>query len=585
MRRLLRRVVRHGRLIGIAGMFTSDVAEVAIQLAEAVYPHVRERAAAIKTELEMEERRFLQTLERGEKLLEEILANHATQATKQIAGVDAFILYDTYGFPLELTEEIAAEQGFTVDVDGFNTEMKQQQQRSQAAHEEIDLLGNVNWSELAQKIGKTEFVGYGSWQANTNVTALVRDGVVVDRAVAGEQVQVILATTPLYAESGGQAADQGIIQAAMGTGAAHSLQLRVDDVRKEADLFIHRCYVVSGTVTVGQTVTASVAGSPRRRTQAHHSATHLLQAALKKLIDSSVSQAGSLVDDEGLRFDFNLNRGLTAAELEAIEQQVNQWIMEGHSAEVNVMPIAAAKAKGAIAMFGEKYGAEVRVVDFPNVSMELCGGTHVANTSEIGVFKIINESGIAAGVRRIEAVCGQAVLDYLNLRDTIAKDLSDRFKVKPEEITTRITLLQQELRHSQKEVTELKHQLAMLKADGLLDEAEAIGDFKVLVAQIAGLEPETLKAAADKLTAKLGEHSAVLLGSFTDDGKVSLVASFGKFVVAKGLQAGKFVGMIANICGGGGGGRPNFAQAGAKDATKLPEALEEAERLLQEQLQ
>jgi alanyl-tRNA synthetase len=583
LRRLLRRVVRHGRLIGIEGMFTSDVAEVAIQLAEAVYPHVRERATAIKTELEMEERRFLQTLERGEKLLEEILSNHATQATKQIAGVDAFILYDTYGFPLELTEEIAAEQGFTVDTEGFKAEMKQQQQRSQAAHEEIDLLVNVNWSELAQKIGKTEFVGYGALQATTKVTALVRDGVVVDTAHAGEQVQVILAATPLYAESGGQVADQGTIWVESPQG--KSVRLRVDDVRKESDLFIHRCAIESGTITVGQEVTAQVLGSARRRTQAHHSATHLLQSALKKLIDVSVSQAGSLVDDEGLRFDFNLNRSLTNDELAAIENQVNQWITEGHRAEVNVMPIAAAKAKGAVAMFGEKYGAEVRVVDFPNVSMELCGGTHVANTSEIGVFKIVNESGIAAGVRRIEAVCGQAVLEYLNVRDAIAKDLSDRFKVKPEEITERITLLQQELRQSQKEATELKHQLALLKADSLLSEAEATGDFKILVAQIAGLEPEALKAAADKLTSKLGDHSAVLLGSFTNDGKVSLVASFGKFVVAKGLQAGKFVGMIAKICGGGGGGRPNFAQAGAKDATKLPEALEEAERLLQEQLQ
>ncbi|MEI6426913.1 MAG: alanine--tRNA ligase [Pseudanabaena sp. ELA607] len=583
LRRLLRRVVRHGRLIGIDGMFTPTVAEVAIQLGEVVYPQVREREKHIKTELEMEERRFLQTLERGEKLLEEILTNHATQSSKQIAGVDAFILYDTYGFPLELTQEIAEEQGFTVDIDGFNSEMKQQQQRSQAAHEEIDLLVNLNWSELAQKIGKTEFVGYGALQTVATVTALVKDGAAVETARMGDQVQVILEQTPFYAESGGQVADQGTIWAENAKGGA--LQLRVDDVRKEADLLIHRCYVASGTIAVGQSVTAQISTSERRRTQAHHSATHLLQAALKKIVDPSVSQAGSLVNDERLRFDFNLNRGLSADEIATIEQQVNLWITEAHPAEVNTMPIAAAKAKGAVAMFGEKYGAEVRVVDFPQVSMELCGGTHVANTNEIGVFKIVSESGIAAGVRRIEAVCGQAVLDYLNLREAITKDLSDRFKVKPEEITERINLLQQELRQSQKEATELKHQLALLKADSLLSEAEAIGDFKILVAQLAGLEPEALKSAADKLTAKLGDHSAVLLGSFTDDGKVSLVASFGKSVVAKGLQAGKFVGIIAKICGGGGGGRPNFAQAGAKDASKLPEALEEAERLLQEQLQ
>ena len=309
----------------------------------------------------------------------------------------------------------------------------------------------------------------------------------------------------------------------------------------------------------------------------------MLQSALKKIVDPNITQAGSLVDSHRLRFDFNLNRAVTSEQIQKIEEQINNWIAEAHDSVIEVLPIAQAKAKGAIAMFGEKYGAEVRVIDIPNVSMELCGGTHVKNTSEIGLFKIISESGVASGVRRIEAIAGQAVLEYLTLRDNIAKDLSDRFKIKPEEISDRITGLQHELKTAQKEVEHLKQELALVKADGLIHEAEAVGEFKILVAQIPDIEAEALKAAAEKLSAKLGQ-SAVVLGSFTDDGKVTLVASFSKEAIAKGLQAGKFIGAIAKICGGGGGGRPNLAQAGGKDASKLTEALETAEIQLKQAL-
>ena len=572
MRRLLRRVVRHGRLIGISGTFASEVAEVAIALSESVYPNTRERAQVIKEEIQIEEVRFLQTLERGEKLLEEILTKSNVVASKTISGIDAFNLYDTYGFPLELTQEIAEEQGFTVDAKGFEVEMKKQQERSQAAHEDIDLMAKDNWANIAKEISKTEFLGYAELSSTATIKAILVNGTLVKTAIAGNKIQIVLDRTPFYAESGGQVGDTGYL--AIGEAIA-----KISDVQKQSDLFIHIGQVERGEIAVMDTVNAQIAVSERRRSQAHHTATHLLQAALKKIVDPNISQAGSLVDSDRLRFDFNLNRSITTEEIQQIELQINNWIAEAHDSVIEVVPIAEAKAKGAIAMFGEKYGAEVRVIDIPNVSMELCGGTHVKNTSEIGLFKIISEAGVASGIRRIEAIAGQAVLEYLTVRDNITKDLSDRFKIKPEEISDRITGLQNELKNSQKEVEILKQQLALVKADSLLVEAEPTGEFQILVAQLADIEAEALKAAAEKLAAKLGK-SAVVLGSFTDDGKVTLVAAFSKEVNAKGLQAGKFIGAIAKICGGGGGGRPNLAQAGGKDPSKLPEALEAAKSQL-----
>ena len=446
--------------------------------------------------------------------------------------------------------------------------MKKQQERSQAAHEDIDLMAKDNWANIATKLGKTEFIGYKELSSNAIVKAILVNGELVKTAIAGSKIQIVLDCTPFYAESGGQVGDTGYLT--IGEAIA-----KITDVQKQSDLFIHIGQIERGEIAVGDTVNAQVAVSERRRSQSHHTATHLLQAALKKIVDPNVSQAGSLVDSDRLRFDFNLNRSVTEAEIQQLELQINNWIAEAHDSVIEVLPIAEAKAKGAIAMFGEKYGAEVRVIDIPNVSMELCGGTHVNNTSEIGLFKIISEAGVASGIRRIEAIAGQAVLEYLTLRDDITKDLSDRFKIKPEEISDRITGLQNELKNSQKEVETLKQQLALIKADSLLTEAESIGEFKILVAQIPDIEAEALKAAAEKLCAKLGQ-SAVVLGSFTEDGKVTLVAAFSKEVNAKGLQAGKFIGAIAKICGGGGGGRPNLAQAGGKDPSKLPEALEAA---------
>ncbi|MEG4308430.1 MULTISPECIES: alanine--tRNA ligase [unclassified Microcoleus] len=580
LRRLIRRVVRHGRLIGIQGEFTVRVAESAIALSEAAYPNVRRREAQIKAELAREEAQFLKTLERGEKLLEEIVDRTKQQANKQISGQDAFTLYDTYGFPLELTQEIAEEQGITVDLDGFEAAMEEQQTRAKNARQTIDLTVQGSLDKLAETIQGTEFVGYAELSSLAEVEVILVDGKSVEEAAAGTEVQVVLNQTPFYAESGGQIGDKGYLKSGDN---GDGLLVRVDDVKKESDFFVHFGFVERGTLRVGDSITAKIDNSGRRRIQANHTATHLLQSALRKIVDDSISQAGSLVSSERLRFDFNSPRAVTAEELQKIEDLINSWIAEAHAAEVAEMPIALAREKGATAMFGEKYGDVVRVIDFPGVSMELCGGTHVSNTAEIGLFKIVSEAGVAAGTRRIEAVSGQAVLDYLNVRDKVVRDLGDRFKAKPEELPNRITNLQNELKDTQKHLAAVKSELAIAKSDQLLSAAEAIGEFKIIVAQLGDVDTEALKTAAERLQQKLG-NAAVVLASIPEPDKVSLVAAFSPEVNKKGLQAGKFIGGIAQICGGKGGGRPNLAQAGGRDASKLQEALESARNLLVEGL-
>lgn len=574
LRRLIRRVIRYGRLIGIDREFTPAVAEAAIALSEVAYPNVRKMEPTIKVSLQREEISFLKTLDRGERILAEIIEQLGTGG--QISGTDAFTLYDTYGFPLELTEEIAAEKGLTVDVSGFEVEMEKQRIRSQQAHETIDLTAQGTLDKLADHIEQTEFLGYTQVSTQAVVQVLMVEGQSVQVAEAGTAVQVVLDQTPFYAESGGQIGDRGYLS-------GDDLLIRIEDVKKESAFFVHYGRVERGTLHISDSVTAQIDLACRRRVQAHHTATHLLQSALKRIVGDTISQAGSLVAFDRLRFDFNCPRPVTPEELQQIEDQINTWIAEAHVAQTTVMPLTEAKSRGAIAMFGEKYSSEVRVLDLPGVSMELCGGTHVSNTAEIGLFKIVSETGVAAGIRRIEAVAGPAVLEYLNVRDGVVKELSDRFKVKPEEIPDRITTLQNELKATQKQLETVKGQLALSQADRLLAAAEAIGEFQILVAQMAGVDPTALTTAAEQLQQKLN-NGAVVLGSVPEEGKVSLVAAFSPEVVKKGLQAGKFVGAIAKLCGGGGGGRPNLAQAGGRDASKLPEALEAARTQLKAEL-
>ena len=573
LRRLLRRVVRHGRLLGIDKPFLNTMGEAAIALMQAVHPQLIERKEVILAELQREEARFLETLERGEKLLADVLAAQP----KQISGAQAFELYDTYGFPLELTQEIAEEHGLPVDLAGFELAMQQQRQRAKAAAVSIDLTLQDAIDQVASGIDKTDFRGYEQLEQSSSVQALVVNGDPAQQAVAGDAVQVVLDTTPFYGEGGGQVGDRGTL-----AGEGHDgdgLIVSVESVSRNRSVFVHSGRVERGTLAVGDVVQGRVDRTCRRRAQANHTATHLLQSALKQVVDPGIGQAGSLVNFDRLRFDFHCSRAVSSKELERIEVLINSWIADAHELQVQEMAIEKAKAAGAVAMFGEKYADVVRVVDVPGVSMELCGGTHVANTAEIGLFKIVSESGVAAGIRRIEAVAGPAVLAYLNERDVVVRQLGERFKAQPGEIVDRVSALQDELKTTSKALQAVQAELAVAKSAALASKAVAVGDFQLLVERLDGVDGSGLQGAAQNLSDQLGEGAAVVIGGLpdpADQGKVILVAAFGKAVIANGQQAGKFIGAIAKRCGGGGGGRPNLAQAGGRDGAALDGALDAA---------
>jgi alanyl-tRNA synthetase len=569
LRRLLRRVVRHGRLLGIDKPFLAAMGEASITLMAAAYPQLLERSEVILAELEREEARFLETLERGEKLLAEVLA----AKPKQISGEQAFELYDTYGFPLELTEEIAEEQGLSVDVAGFEAAMEAQRQRAKAAAVSIDLTLQGAIEQMAAAAEATAFKGYEALEHPSCVLALVVNGEPAERAVAGDAVQLVLDSTPFYGEGGGQVGDRGVLS---GPGVI----VAIDAVSRNRSVFVHSGRIERGSLAIGDLVNAQVDRACRRRAQANHTATHLLQAALKQVVDPGIGQAGSLVTFDRLRFDFHCPRAVTPAELEQIETLINGWISDAHTLEVQEMAIEQAKAAGAVAMFGEKYADVVRVVDVPGVSMELCGGTHVANTAEIGLFKIVSEGGVAAGIRRIEAVAGPAVLAYLNEREAVVKQLGERFKAQPGEIVERVAALADELKASGKALAAARGELALAKAAALAGQAQALGEFQLLVARLDGVEGAGLQSAAQGLADQLGAGAAVVLGGLPDPAdlaKVILVAAFGQAVIAAGPKAGAFIGGLAKACGGGGGGRPNLAQAGGRDGAALDGALEQAQ--------
>ncbi|WP_231596559.1 alanine--tRNA ligase [Synechococcus sp. CBW1108] len=576
LRRLLRRVVRHGRLLGIDRPFLAAMGEASITLMQAAYPQLLDRRDVILAELAREEARFLETLERGEKLLAEVLAAKPAQ----ISGEQAFELYDTYGFPLELTEEIAEEHGLTVDLAGFEAAMEAQRQRAKAAAVSIDLTLQGAIEQMAAAAEATAFKGYEALEHPSCVLALVVNGEPAERALAGDAVQLVLDSTPFYGEGGGQVGDRGVLS-------GDGVIVAIEGVSRNRSVFVHRGHIERGSLAIGALVTARVDAACRRRAQANHTATHLLQAALKQIVDPAIGQAGSLVDFDRLRFDFHCPRAVTPAELEQIEALINGWISEAHTLQVAEMAIEQAKAAGAVAMFGEKYADVVRVVDVPGVSMELCGGTHVANTAEIGLFKIVSESGVAAGIRRIEAVAGPAVLAYLKEREAVVKPLAERFKAQPGEIVERVAALAEELKVTQKALAAARSELASAKAAALAHTAEPLGDYRLLVARLDGVDGAGLQNAAQGLADQLGDGAAVVLGGLPDPAdlaKVILVAAFGAAVVAAGPKAGAFIGGVAKACGGGGGGRPNLAQAGGRDGAALDGALEQAREELKSTL-
>ncbi len=572
LRRLIRRMVRHGRLLGITSEFLPDIATVGINLMQNNYPDLKNNNDLILNEIKIEEIRFRETLERGEKLLDELISS----GQKLISGFKAFELYDTYGFPLELTVEIAEENSISVDVKGFEEEMNAQKERAKAASSNIDLTLEGSLEREIDLFNKTVFNGYESLISEAEIKGIFLDSTLVEQASEGQKVLIVLDQTTFYGESGGQVGDIGTIF-------SKDVEVLVDNVMRKKNVFLHYGTIKKGILNIGQKVKTNVSSSNRAKAAANHTATHLLQSALKSVIDESVGQKGSLVAFNKLRFDFNSSNPISKDQISKIETLVNSWIIENHALEIKNMSKSEALEKGAVAMFGEKYDDEVRVVNVPGVSMELCGGTHVKTTSELGSFKIISEEGISAGVRRIEALSGQSALDYFSDRNALVNQLSDLLKANPNQLFQRVNNLQAELINKNKEIQKMKDEIAYFKYSSIKSSAEIVNSFSILVNQIDGLDGNSLQSAALNLTSHLGNKAIVILGGIPnpENRKLLFVVSLGDDAVKIGLHAGKLINEIARICSGGGGGKPNFAQAGAKNIDRLSDALDYAKNYLQ----
>ncbi|ALS27046.1 alanyl-tRNA synthetase [Paenibacillus sp. 32O-W] len=574
IRRLLRRAVRYGKKLGIDRPFLYELVETVGGIMGVYYPEVVEKRAFIERVIRMEEEQFHRTLSDGLGLLAGLVADAKAEGRKVIGGEDAFRLYDTYGFPLDLTEDYAGEHGLTVDREGFEAAMEEQRKRARDARTETGGM-NTQGGPLADFTVKSEFVGYNELVTEARVTAIVKDDSMVDIAGPGSRVLVLLDRTPFYAESGGQVGDKGTI-------AGEGFELNVEDVTKAPHgQPVHRAVVVSGTIRKGDVVRAAVAEELRADIVKNHTATHLLHKALKEVLGEHVNQAGSLVEPERLRFDFSHFGAVTAEEMAEIERRVNRQIWLGTEVEISSKPLAEAKAMGAMALFGEKYGDIVRVVRVGDYSLELCGGCHVTNTSQIGLFKLVAESGIGSGVRRIEAVTGRHAYAYVESQLDLLKQSAALLKSNPADVPKRIEALFAQTKELARENESLQAKLSHIEAGSLESKAKRAGDVTVLAARVSAPSMDALRSIADELKAKLGS-AVIVLGAVQDD-KVQLVAAVSPDLVQKGFHAGKLIKEAAARCGGGGGGRPDMAQAGGKDASKLEEALKLAEELVLKQ--
>ena len=557
LRRIIRRALRHGHKLGqTKPFFYKLVADLDLEMGEA-YPELRDAKDRVAQVLKAEEERFGETLENGMKILEAQLAKDP----KNLDGATAFTLYDTYGFPLDLTADICRERNVTLDEAGFAAAMEQQKKTARAAGK-FKMAANVEYAGE-----KTKFVGYESLAHNTHVLALYADGVKVDELKAGQAGIVVLDTTPFYAESGGQVGDQGLIGNLDGTA---GVQFDVEDTLKiQADVFGHHGVLREGTLKVGDTVDAQVDTVKRGRTIRNHSATHLMHKALREVLGSHVQQKGSLVDPDKTRFDFSHPQALTADEIAKVEAIVNREILENHPTQAQHMSFDDAVKHGAMALFGEKYGDTVRVLDIGS-SKELCGGVHVTRTGDIGLFKIVSEGGVAAGIRRVEAVTGEGALALVQSINRKLVEAAGALKTSPDELTARIAQVQDQVKTLEKEVAALKSKLAAGQGDELVSKAVDVNGIKVLAATMEGADVATLREAMDKLKDKL-QTAAIVLASVAD-GKVSLIAGVTKDATGK-VKAGELVNFVAQQVGGKGGGRPDMAQAGGTDPSGLPAAL------------
>ena len=550
LRMILRRALRHGKILGMELPFLYKLVDVVVDNYGEAYPELVKNKEKIKDTIRKEEERFNKTLDRGYKLLEEFITEK-----KDIDGESAFKLYDTYGFPLELTKEIAEENNLKVDEDGYKIAMQEQKDRAKAATAKISVTGDMKYAALEREVGSTEFVGYTDNTSKSKILGMIEGEGYID---------VVLDKTPFYAECGGQVGDSGIIE-------NNELKLEVLTTFKVNDLYVHRCKVLNGDVEIGAEVKAIIDLPRREEIRVHHTSAHLLQSALIHVVGDEVKQAGSYVDDERMRFDFTFSRAMTPEEITKTENLMNKWIGEGYKVETKVMGIEEARLTGATALFGEKYGDTVRVVSIVKdneggnecISKEFCAGTHARELKDLRLVKIVSEGAIAAGTRRIEVFVGKAAIKYLNAKSAEIDKLASKFKLHFDEVNERVDKIQEENRELQKELAQAKADAARGKFGSFISKAQDIQGGKLFISKIEDIDADAVKAGMEMMASKLGESIIVLASPRMVIVKVS------DGFVKSGVNAGKIVGEIARATGANGGGRPNFAQGGVKDSSKL----------------
>jgi alanyl-tRNA synthetase len=559
LRRIIRRAIRHGNKLGAKGVFFSKlVGALAQQMGEA-YPELIEKQAVIEKVLALEEEQFGKTLERGLGILEDALAQ--LNGSTVIPGEVAFKLYDTYGFPLDLTSDVARERGLTVDQAGFEASMEAQRKRAQQASN-----FGADYNQALTSAQCTDFTGYTQIQGKAKVVEILLEGNAVNSLTDGQQALVILDQTPFYAESGGQCGDAGVLTLANGA------VFQVADTIKVGKAFAHKGSL-KGALAIGDLVDAAIDNARREAIRKNHSATHLLHAALRTVLGEHVTQKGSLVGSERLRFDFSHFEAVKADEIRRIEQLVNEQVQQNHEVLTRLMNVDEAKAAGAMALFGEKYDDEVRVLSMGDFSIELCGGTHVSRTGDIGLFKIVVESGIAAGIRRIEAVTGEGALAFVHKLEQQAQTVASMLKGDIFSIADKVQQAMDSRKALEKELEQLKAKLASAAGASLLEQVQVINGVKVLIAELKGADPKAFRTMVDELKNKLG--SGILLLATAAEGKVSLIAGVTSDLTGK-VQAGQLIGWAAEQVGGKGGGKPDLAQAGGTDVAALPGVLKAA---------
>ena len=577
LRRLLRRAARHGKLLGIKENFLYKLVDEVIKVSGEAYPELVEKESYIKKVIRIEEEKFNETIDQGSEILASYIEDLKKNNSKTLSGENAFKLYDTYGFPIDLTKEILEEVGLDLDEEAFNDEMNKQRERARSARGNME---GESWKEdplsKLDESAASSFEGYNDLSLVGKVNAIVMNDEIVESAKEGDKIAIVLNQTTFYPEGGGQAGDCGILS-------NDNVTIEITDTRKGANNTIkHIGFVKSGEVKVNDELTTLVNKEVRMASARNHTATHLLHKVLKEVLGEHVNQAGSLVNAERLRFDVTHFEAISKDELKLIEEKVNDAILDSLEINCENMGINEAKEKGATALFGEKYGMEVRVVSMGDFSIELCGGTHLKNTSQVGMFKILSEGGVAAGVRRIEAITGKAVYEYLKERDAVIADVCTTLKAKEDNLTQRATQLVEENKSLSRDLHEIKAKMSLQSADSILDSKIEINGVNLVTAKFEGMDMNTLRETADSLRDKLG--SGVVVMANVADNKVNFIVTATKDVLEKGIHSGNIVREVAQIAGGKGGGRPNMAQAGASDVTKVEEALNYAGEVIKSQV-